>query len=213
MAAMCACASARAAGGHFAVDDATLLDSGQWEQETWYARSAGGAEQMHAGFNFRVGPVELDGAGEHTRGGDPSTTTWNLEMKWARPVTERLSVGVDLQPAWTTQPQSRYSVTRFYAITTWQIVDTLHLHLNAGRDWYVGNRDFDRGGASLEWAPVAHWIFIGERYLDTGTHFFRAGGRWSPSPHWTWDLSYAKRIAGPSPSTWTFGLSYHSDGH
>jgi hypothetical protein len=208
MAAVCACATARAAGGHFGVDDATLLEPGQWEQESWYSHAPGGGEQVHAGFNFRVGPVELDGAGERTRIGEPASTTWNLEVKWARPVTDRLAVGLDLQPAW----RSGTPGTRFYGIATWKLLDTLDLHLNAGRDWWRHDTDFARGGASLEWAALAQWTFIAERFLDTGTNFFRAGARWSPNPHWTWDVSYAQRVSGPAPSNWTLGLTYHSDG-
>jgi len=214
MAVVCACASARAMGGHFVVDDATLVDPGEWEQETWYSRSPGGSQLVHAGVNVRAGPVEINGAAEHARGGgDPTATTWNLEVKWAHPVSDRLSVGLDVQPAWTTQPVTRYAVTHFYGIASWKFEEDLLLHVNAGRDWYVRDRDFATGGIALEWAPVERWTLIGERYLQTGAHFFRAGGRWSPSPHWSWDLSYGKRLAGPGVSTWTFGLNYHSDGH
>lgn len=212
VAAMCACANVHAAGGHFAVDDATLLDPGEWEQETWFGRGASGASIAHAGLNFRVGPVEFDGAVEHARSGEPSARTWNLELKWARALGERLSVGLDLQPAWTTLPSSLYAVTRFNAIATWKLQDTLFVNVNAGHDWVRGAADLPRGGASLEWTPLAPLTLVAERYLETGTHFFRAGARWSPSPRWTWDFSGAHRLAGPAPSTWTLGLTFHGTG-
>lgn len=209
--AACAAAGAQGAGGHFAVDDASILEPGQWEQETWSSRAGDGANLLHAGLNFRVGPVELDGALERARsGGDPSATTWNLEMKWAHPLTEHVGIGLDVQPAGLLRPDSRYAVTRFYGIVSWQVHDALLLNANAGHDWVRGGADLPRGGVSAEWTPVKVLTLIAERYLDTTTHSVRAGARWSPTPRWTWDVSRAKRLSGPAPSTWTIGLDYHS---
>ena len=209
--AACAGAAAHAAGGHFSVDDATILDPGQWEQETWYSRAGGGTNLLHAGLNFRVGPVELDGALERARSsGDPAATNWNLEMKWAHPLTEHVGIGFDVQPAGLLSPVSQYAVTRFYGILSWQAHDTLLLNVNAGHDWVRGGSDLPRGGFSAEWTPVKVLTLIAERYLDTGTHFVRGGVRWSPTPRWTWDISRAQRLSGPAPSTWTLGIDYHS---
>ena len=211
VAAMGACTFAHAAGGHFSVDDASILDPGQWEQETWFSQAHGGARLLHAGLNFRVGPVELDGAVERAHGPDPSATTSNLEVKWAHALGNGFAVGLDVQPVWTTQPKSGYALTRFYGITSWKPNDTVLLNLNAGHDWVRGGPGLARGGASVEWTPTTPWTFIAERYLDSGSHFLRAGARWSPSKRWTWDLSYAHHLAGPASSTWTLGLDFHDD--
>jgi hypothetical protein len=97
-AALWACAGAHAAGGHFSVDDASLLEPGHCEEETWASRFDGGAHSLHAGVNCRVGPVEIDGAAETARADGTSATQWNLEVKWARELNEEWSIGAGLQP-------------------------------------------------------------------------------------------------------------------
>jgi len=75
LAVMAAASAAQTAGGHFSVDDASLVEPGRWEQETWYSRSRRGADLLHAGFNFRVGAIELDGAAEGARSTNEPTAT------------------------------------------------------------------------------------------------------------------------------------------
>ncbi|MDE2605695.1 MAG: hypothetical protein KGL68_07225 [Burkholderiales bacterium] len=205
------CAVAHAAGGHHAVDDATILEPGQCEQESWVSGYRGGGQLLHAGANCRVGPVEFNGAGEHARGDGASATQWNLEMKWARPVTEGFAVGLDLMPVWAARQHPRYAATRLNALATWNVTDSLDLHFNAGHDWLRGDRDLPRGGIAAEWAPVERWSFVAERYLDTQTHYARAGARFAPGPGWSVDTSYAQRLSGPLPSYWTVGLTIALD--
>ncbi len=51
---------AHAAGGHHAVDDATILEPGQCQVETWADRERGsGRTLVHLGPACRIGPVEL----------------------------------------------------------------------------------------------------------------------------------------------------------
>jgi len=206
-----ACAAAQAAGGHHAVDDATILDRGNCEEENWVSRYQGGTRLLHAGVNCRVGPVELDGAGEYARGDGGSATQWNLEVKWAKPVGNGWAVGLDLQPVWAAHQSPRYAATRFSALATWNVTEGVDLHFNAGRDWLRGDRDFPRYGIGMDWAPIPRWSFVLERYLESGTHFVRTGARWAAGRQWTVDLSYAQRLSGPAPSYWTFGLTFDLD--
>lgn len=206
LAALCACAAARSAGGHFSVDDAGLLEPGECEQESWASRYAGGARLLHAGANCRVGPVEIGGAGEAARDDGRFATQWNLEVKWARELAEPWSVGLDLQPTWTQHAGPRYG-TRFNAIATWQAAPGLAVNLNAGRDWWNGARNLARGGLAAEWQAIASWTLIAERYLESETHFLRLGARWDGGRAWNVDLSYAQRLAGPVPSSWSLGLT------
>ena len=210
---LCACAAAHAAGGHFAVDDASLLDPDRCEEETWVSRGERGTQLLHAGVNCRVGPVELDGAGEHSRAGDASATQWNLEVKWAHDLNEAWSIGLDAQPFWSVQQDPHYVGTRSYAILTWKPTHELVLNANAGRDWLRRDHDFARGGVSFEWEAWDRWTLIGERYLETGTHYARAGTHWAGGRRWSLDLSYAHRLAGPGASTWSLGVTLPLDSH
>lgn len=204
---LCACADAQAAGGHFAVDDASLLDAGACEQETWISGLRRGAQLLHAGVNCRVGPIELDGAGEHARGDGASATHWNLEFKWAHDLDASWSIGLDAQPVWSVQQDPHYVGTRSYAILTWKAAARALVNANAGRDWLRRDGDFARGGLSLEWQAVDGWTLIGERFLESGTHYARIGTHRAGERGWSADLSYAQRLAGPARSFWSLGLT------
>jgi hypothetical protein len=200
--------TATAAGGHFAVDDAVLLEPGHCGPETWWTHGQGSQDLLHGGMNCRVGPVELGGAVEHSRGPDGSETERNLEIKWARQVAERLSVGVDLQPTWQPHTQPRPDVTRAVLLATWRLREELALHLNLGRDFVPGGPDLARQGVALEWQPAKAWTVIADRYLDQGTNFLRTGVRWIGGDAWSLDLSRAQRLSGPAGSNWTLGFNY-----
>jgi hypothetical protein len=58
---------------------------------------------------------------------------------------------------------------------------------------------------SVEWTAGPGWSITVERYLETQTHFVRAGLRWALSDAWSVDLSRAQRLRGPEASNWTFG--------
>lgn len=211
IAACCACSGTWAAGGHHAVDDATILGRGDCEQENWYSRAPSGERLLHAGVNCRVGPVELAGAAEAAREDGRSATQWNVEVKWAREVADGFSVGLDLQPTWVTHRSPRYAATRFAALATWAPSVQWALHANAGRHFLHGEKDLPNGGVAVEWMPVPRWSLVLERYLELETHLVRAGARWAAGRVWTVDLSYAKKLGGPIPSFWTLGLSFDLD--
>ena len=206
-----ACSGVQAAGGHHAVEDAVLLSRGDCEAETWASRAQGGGHLLHAGVNCRVGPVELGGAAERSRGDDESATEWNAELKWAHRLGGGFSVGVDVQPLWVAHRSPRHAATRFAALATWNAAPEWTLHANAGRDFVRNGRDLPNGGIAVDWTPIARWSFVAERYLEYETHFLRAGARWAAGRQWSVDLSYARSLAGPIASFWTLGLSIDLD--
>jgi len=205
-ASLLAASSAFAAGGHHAVDDATILPTGECEQEDWFTRADGGERLLHASFNCRAGPVELGVAGEHARGSGTSSTAWNAEVKWARELAPGLSVGANLQPAWLAGRHPRYGMTRAVGLATWTAARELALHLNLGRDFVRAAPDMARHGVAADWSPMEHLTLTGERFAQDRTQFVRAGARWQAG-RWKADFSRAQRLAGPSPSNWTIGFT------
>jgi hypothetical protein len=209
----CAASAVQAAGGHHAVDDATIQGRAECEQETWSSRASDGERLLHAGLSCRVGPVELGAAGEHSRNDDGPATIWQAEVKWARSVSDSMSIGFDLLPAWAAHQRPRYLGTRFAALATWSTNPALAVHVNVGRDFLRDGRDLANGGVAVEWMPVPRWSLLLERYLDSETHFLRSGARWSAGRQWAVDVSYAQRLSGAIPSFWTVGLTIELGGN
>ncbi|MEJ5992033.1 hypothetical protein WG902_18675 [Ramlibacter sp. PS3R-8] len=200
--------SASAAGGHHAVDDAGILGPGECEQESWYSRAQGGGQLVHAGAGCRVGPIELAAAGDLARSGGRSETAWTVQAKWATEVADGVSIGLAVQPALLPQQSPRFAGTTLAALATWKPRDDLAFHLNIGRDFVNQGPDGPRNGIAAEWAPVARWWLLAERYIEGRTHFVRAGARWVAGSNWSLDFSHAHRLSGPIPSRWTLGLTF-----
>lgn len=181
--------SARAAGGHHAVDDAALLEPGQCQLETWWDRESGGARTMlHAGPACRVGPVELGLNVDRVRlDGTGTTSVAGAQVKWARTVDNVWSAGVVFNLA-AQDHVPRYLGSTLVVPVTWQTTETLLTHVNVGRDFRHGRPDTSRAGLALEWSPLTAWSFVAERFRESGANFWRAGARWSFTPSMTLDL-------------------------
>jgi hypothetical protein len=205
------CGTALAAGGHHGVDDASILDPGQCELESWFSHSRNGERLLHGGGNCRVGPVELGLASEYAREDGSSGTGWQLEAKWARKLVDDFSVGVVVQPSWQAHARPRYQSLAVVGLATWQVRENLALHLNAGREFVHGNSDEARGGLAVEWLAVKNWSLVAERYREQATQFARAGVRWHGGEHWSIDFSRSHRFSGPGASAWTVGATWQLD--
>jgi len=202
-------APVQAAGGHHTVDDAALLEPGQCQLEVWFEREAGNARSLlHAGPACRAGPVQLGLALDRERSdASPATSSFSAQLKWARPLDERWSVGAVL--ALAGQDRSpRYVGSTIVIPVTWKATDTLLAHLNVGRDFRHRQRDLNRAGLALEWAPLETGSLVAERYWEGGAHFRRVGARWALTPSTNIDLSQARGLHGSAPAWWTLGLSW-----
>lgn len=204
--------TASAAGGHHAVDDASMLARGACEQESWFSRAQGGERSLHAGVGCGVGPVELGLGGDAARSEGVSSTAWTLQAKWAGEVAQGLSLGLSVQPVWQARQRPRHVATTIAALASWTPREELAFHLNVGRDVVNGGRDLARGGVAAEWMPAPRWWLAAERYVEERTHFLRAGMRWAAGEDWSLDFSRSHRISGPNPSAWTFGLTIQFGG-
>ncbi|MDB5875161.1 MAG: hypothetical protein JWQ07_4603 [Ramlibacter sp.] len=201
------CGMAMAAGGHHGVDDATILDAGTCELESWFTRSDAGERLLHAGAGCRVGPVELRLSAERVRQDGAGRTGYGIEAKWAREWLPGFSAGLSLTVGWEAQARPRYHGSTLAGLATWTPRDDLALHLNLGRDFLNDAAGQQRSGVAVEWAPRAGWSVTVERYLEDGTHFLRAGLRRTVNEDWSVDVSRAYRLQGSGESNWTIGMS------
>jgi len=196
-----------AAGGHHAVDDAAILETGQCELEGWFGRARGGERSLHAGAGCRVGPVELGAASDYARFQGESQTGWSAQAKWAHEIAPGFSAGLSLAAGWQARERPRHQGVALVALASWLPREGLALHLNLGRDFVHHGADLERAGIAVEWQPRAGWTLMAERYQEERMHFARAGLRWAIDERWSVDASRARRLSGPGQSSWTIGLT------
>jgi hypothetical protein len=200
-----------AAGGHFAVDDAAILDAGTCQVETWWERADHAGSLLHLGPACRVGPVELAVNADRIqpRDGSPQTPV-GPQVKWGAPIDDSVSVGIVALVAWQGSG-SRYATATLYAPLTLRVADALVLNVNIGRDWVRDLPARGRAGASLEWQAAPEWTIIGERFRQFGADFARLGVQWQQSKALGFDLSRARGVGGTSAGTWTLGATWTFD--
>jgi hypothetical protein len=200
-----------AAGGHFAVDDAAILDAGTCLIETWWEGADHAGSLLHVGPACRIGPVELAVNADRVQPRDRAPQTpIGPQMKWAVPIDDRVSVGLVALVAWQGSAP-RYAGATLYAPLTLRVADALRLNVNIGRDWLRDLPSRGRAGASLEWRAAPDWTIIGERYRQFGADLARLGAQWQQSNSLGFDLSRARGVGASSGATWTLGASWTFD--
>ncbi len=205
-------ATAHAAGGHFAVDDASILDPGQCQVEVWRDGADHVGSVWHVGPACRVGPVELAVNAERVDVRDrPTQTLLGPQIKWARAIDERLSIGLVVGATWR-DATSRYVGATAYVPLTVQLVESLQMHVNVGQDWLHEGPDRGRGGISLEWQATPAWALIGERFRQLGGDFARVGVHWQAEDAIGFDLSRARGLGAAAASGWAIGISWAFSG-
>jgi len=198
-----------AAGGHFAIDDAAVLDAGQCQVDVWIESEARADRRLvHAGPSCGFGPVELGLGWDRLRtsSADLPTAT-SAQVKWAVGITETLSVGAAAAAYWQAA-SPRYLGTSLVIPLSWRISDSLQTHVNLGRDFLHRGPNPTRAGVSVEWQPVSGWLLIAEQFRQFEGTFARAGLRWEPSKALSVELSLADRWGGRSSSWWAFGVAW-----
>jgi hypothetical protein len=200
---------ALAAGGHFTVDDAALLDPGQCQIEGWVEHESRADRRVaHVGPNCGLGPVEA-GLGwdrSRLRAVDAPMAT-SAYVKWAVGITDAVGIGATVAGNWQAAAP-RYAGTTILIPVSWRIDDALHAHVNIGRDYPRGGTHANRAGVAVEWRPAARWLVIAEQFRQSEASFARIGLRWEPTKALGIDLSRADRWSGPSSAWWTLGISW-----
>lgn len=203
-------AASHAAGGHHAVDDATVLDPGQCQLETWADHFGPGGGAQHVGPACRVGDVEIGANLDRTRfDAAPSARFAGLQAKWVTRLSETVSTGIEVGPSWT---RGRYDNTAVLVPLTWQPAADWLVHLNAGRQWNRVGPDRKLAGIATEWQLNDKLGFVAERFNDAFGRAARLGARWQVTPEVSLDLSRARAFADERGHWWTFGVTVVADG-
>ena len=201
--------SAQAAGGHHAVDDASLLEVGTCKVESWAERETGGARSLHhVGSGCRVGPVELGlNLDKERQDGSDAASSFGPQIKWAYALTESLSIGA-VASAKFNSGSPRYASTTLVIPLTWRVTDTLSGNVNWGRNFLRGGLGQPRGGISLEWAPVSDFSLVAERFREAVNNATRLGARYALTPDIKLDISRTRSLNAGGVSWWTVGVGW-----
>ena len=203
----CSATTGQAAGGHFAVDDATILEPGECQVEVWRESADGIGWLGHVGPACRVGPVELAVNADHLRVRDrPSQTALGPQVKWVAAIDDRLGVGLVASATWRVATPHYVGAT-LYAPLSVKLAESLRAHVNVGRDWFRDGPSRAHGGVALEWQAAPAWALIGERFRQAGGDFARVGAQWQASEAIVFDLSRTRGLCAAAASGWAIGVT------
>ncbi|WP_155831716.1 hypothetical protein [Hylemonella gracilis] len=224
--------SAQAAGGHHAVDDATILAPRACVADAWVGDSA--TTLLHLGASCGVGPVEVGLSAEHERSLNsdsdyPSQTGLGLGLKWAHAVDPEVGLGLSYELGLDARPfPPEYALSSFNGLFTWTPSWSARreyaLHLNIGTDIVDGrngggDEDYSRWGVALEWTPdgarlpammtdMGQWSFIGERFRRFEADYLRLGLRIGVGRNGNIDISRQQGVSGTDEGgRWFFGVT------
>ena len=195
---------ARAMGGHFDVDDATVLAPGRCQIELWAVRGES-ARALHAGPACRVGPVELGLVLDRLSNDEERNRVLGTQFKVATTWLPQLEVGFVVSALRDTTRD--VTLLTVYAPATWLVSESVQLHANIGADRF-SNRDATlRIGAAGEWAIDSRVTLLAERLQVFGLITTRVGVRVALGEHASVDFSGA-RISGSGNRLWGLGWSW-----
>jgi hypothetical protein len=195
--------AAWAMGGHFEVDDATVLDPGRCQIELW-SLHASTHRLQHAGPSCRLGPAEwgLTLEDQHSAGAHTS----NVGMQ-AKVVAASVAPALDAGLAFSAVRYGHSTLTAVALPATWALNQRVQLHANVGVDRASAQRHWSRLGAAAEVTFDASFALLAERIKSFGTRVSRLGVRWSAGDQTQVDLSGA-RVSGSGVSVWAVGLTH-----
>ncbi|HEU5294733.1 MAG TPA: hypothetical protein VFU71_08080 [Burkholderiaceae bacterium] len=195
--------TAAAMGGHFDVDDASVLAPGRCQVELW-ALHGEEARLGHVGPACRVGPVELGLSLERVSGDDGRVNLVGAQIKWVTTLWPQVDAGIAVSALRdTTRGRELYTV---YAPVTWSLSRAVQLHANVGGDRNGEGRHTSRLGVAGEWTIDERFTLLGERFRLLDAIATRAGVRIALGEQASIDVSGA-RISGSGNRVWGLGLT------
>jgi hypothetical protein len=199
---------AGAMGGHFDVDDATMLGPARCQVETWFVRaSSAGASNAHLGPACRVGPVEASVNIDPARAGGAWQWSAGPQIKWVMPTgLGQLAAGLVWSAAFDLSHGGRPAQT-LYVPLTWKVTDTVAAHANAGADWSPSSGRTRRAGLALEWAASERITVIAEHIAFFGDRSTRIGSRIALGHASSLDVSVA-RVGPDAARAYAIGISH-----
>lgn len=197
----------QAAGGHHAVDDASIVGPGQCQIETWLEQGRD-HQLQHVGPACNWLGLELGLNLDRNAPTDASSLrSVGPQLKWARELQPGLSWGLVWSATWqSTSP--RYAGQALLLPVSWSPRDDLTIHVNVGLDFFRQAPDQRRYGLALEWQATARWQGLIERWDDGQQARHRIGLRHLVSDSVSVDLSRAQARGNSRDAWWSLGLNW-----
>ena len=192
-----------AAGGHFDVDDATVLAPQRCQVEFWVLRGEA-ARLGHLGPACRVGTVELGLTLERLSEDTQLDTIVGGQAKWVAPLAPQIDIG--LVAAASRDTTRGINLWTAYVPLTWSVGETVVLHANLGLDWLGQRGQSTRLGIAGEWTMDARVSLLAERFRLFDALATRGGMRVALGENANVDFSGA-RLSGSGRWIWGLGLA------
>lgn len=183
---------AGAAGGHFDVDDATMLDSGHCQVEVWaFDGRSPRAEFLHVGPACHWAGIEWGLNADRIRIAGERDDTIGPQAKWVVDlIDKRLAAGAVLAASWRTGTTGGPIVNAYVPVSIW--TGPVQINLNLGRDHDPRTGGFRRWGAGADWTLNDTFMVTLERRSAFAQALTRYGVRYSLTPLASIDVSVAR---------------------
>jgi len=196
---------ASAMGGHFDVDDASVLAPGRCQVELW-ALHGEAAQLAHVGPGCRIGALEVSVNLDRLSDGERHNRIAGVAVKavtaW---VPDVLDVGV--VAAASRDTTRGVNLLTAYVPLSWSLSSALQLHGNVGVDRLSDRGNTKRLGIAGEWAIDERFTVLAERFQAFDVIATRIGLRIVLGESVNLDLSGA-RVSGSGNRLWGLGLTF-----
>jgi hypothetical protein len=199
-----------ASGGHYGVDDATLIDPGRCQVEAWYARAAADEDDVTVvpACNL-TGNLEISLGLSRVRNQGERDTILELAVKtlMREPEVGHLGWGVAAATAWGGALERREGAV-VYVPATYAFNEVVTVHANAG--WSI---ERDAPNAAI-WGIAGNYAFTAQLALIAEIHGTHRGGselqiglRYEAGDG-TLDIGYGRMRANAGDDWLTVGLGW-----
>lgn len=207
---------AHAAGGHHAVDDATILEPGRCHVESWHARDRGaGTRLWQLGPACHIGGIEWALGMASERAADDQARVLSPQAKWATDtplpgLALGVAIGIDVDA------RNARRNGRFVHLPATYALETTHtlLHGNLGRRLERGGGSHALWGLAVEQTIAGPLSAVVERFRDAPLgRATQLGLRWEVrTDALSIDLGHARGSGGDARRSWTLGVTVEFDG-
>lgn len=204
------CASlAWAAGGHHAVDDATMLERGECHVESWYEFLRGGDGLLQIGPGCNIGGVEWTFSYERARFDDGSSlNAYTPEAKYAHALDDNWAVAGAIGATYAAA-NSRWQTMELRLPVTYFLGDIAAIHATAAHFFERGGDNVWFWGVASDITLPADFELLLETFREDNEWFGRVGLRYFlPVEGLIADISHAASERSEGEHITTLGLTW-----